>query len=625
MLLDDLGFNPIPSRFAQGRLYAFSGRGSIGIIPDTVTGIGPFFFPPVSGKYFQCYHRLILPDLNAVLGDSATGTHYTPHRLLQQSIEWLPWRIRRRGLFHHHVGSRLLTLRVTHDLIAPADGDGILVRLELELLSPRALRVEIHPDMDNAGRAFGVCTAAAWNYEVPAAEGIVWSEGPRVWRTDGCTMTAREDDPAFTLHRGQPFVTWMALSLEGPGLRPLTRSLARHGAAAEGYWRDRWTTMRRKVGPAMDALPAPRRRLFARAWLTTATCRWMRENFVARPFYSAEGIDGGSVCSYLWDLSYASAFIARLEGRPLAGLIRRYLDEREIFRGYSISPLDGQWLGVFYAFSPYALTRIVADYVKETGDLGFLRRALPPLERILLEFDRRWRTPSGLLDFGNNRHLIELHTAGYQGLVPNPNFEHAWSLQTLNRLRVAAGLPGRPACERRVAQILAACNRHFWNERAGWFFPAQQRGKAGVWSIQVLSALRLGLFSPEQVARMAGHIRDGRFLGPCGLYSIAKDDELHFTLNDIDWGGDGCFCGHTGIVIEGFARYGMQDVVDRILDRIQWWADDLPYIPQETRADAPSADHGRPNLVSAGAICEALLATQSASPAPPKRKAERSR
>lgn len=607
MKIDDLRFDPVPHRYPHHKLYAFSGRGSVGIIPGTVMGIGSFFFPPVSGKHFRFFHRLVLPDLQAVLGDTPEGTHYTPHRIQLQSIEWLPWSIHRRGIFHHYVGSQLVTLRVQHQLIAPADCDGIIVRLELELLSQKSLRVEIRPDMSNAEEAFGICADSAWNYEIPGAGSIVWSEGPDTWRCDGCTMTLRADDPKVTLRRGQPCVIWLALALEGEGLRPMGRSIKRHANAAEAYWRDAWATMRQKMGPAMDALPEPRRKLFARAWLTTLTSRWMRENFVARPFYSAEGIDGGSICSYLWDMSYASSFIAKLEGRALSGLIRRYVDESGIFKGYSISPTDGQWLGVFYAFSPYALTKIITDYAGETGDTAFVRSALPALERILLTFDRRWSSASGLLDFGNNRHLIELHTAGYQGLVPNPNLEHAWCLRALNQLRQAAGLPVHKAYERRATQIITTCRRIFWNQKAGWYFPAGQREKAGVWSIQILSALRLGLFPKEDIARMAEHIRDGRFLGPWGLYSIAKDDTLHFTLNDTDWGGGGCFCGHTGIVLEGFARYGMHDVVERILDRIQWWADALPYIPQETRADAPAYDRGRPNLVAAGAICQALL------------------
>jgi len=606
MNLDDLRFNPTNHNYPQHRLFAFSGRGSVGIIPDTMLGIGSFFFPPVSGKHFQLFHRLHLPDLQATLGDSAAGTHYTPHRLMLQEIDWLPWRIRRRGVFHHRVGSQLVALQVEHELFAPADGDGLLVRLELRLHSPRSLRVKIVPEMQNAKRAFGVCAATAWNYEIPSAEGIVWSEGPCVWRTDGCTMRLLADRDEVVLQVGKPVTIWLGASLEGEGLEPLRGSLARHAASAEKYWRTRWAEMREKFAPKVDALTPSRQRLFYRAWLTTLTARWQRRNFIAQPFYSAEGIDGGSICSYLWDLAYASKLIAQLEGRSLAALVRRFADPQHFFTGYSLSPIRGHWLGVFYAFDPYALVQVVADYTDATRDVRTLRALLPPVEEILQTFDRRYRSRSGVLDFGHGRHLIELHTAGYEGLVPNPNLEHAWSLQTLNRLRTLAGLRPKPLYARRATEILRACDRLFWNNRAGWFFPEEQRDSASIWSIQILSALRLGIVAPEKVARMAEHMRDGRFLGPYGVYSIARDDALHFTLQDVDWGGAGCYCGHTGIVLEGFARYGLRVVTERILERIEWWGDALPYIPQETRADSP-VGAGRPNLVAAGAVCQALL------------------
>src|SRR5436190_458793 len=133
-------------------------------------------------------------------------------------------RIRRRGIFNHQVGSKLVTLQVKHELIAPADCDGALVRLELTLKSPGSLRVEIQPEMQNAGEAFGVCADTAWNYEIPAAEGIVWSEGPRVWRTDGCTMRLLGDDWEVTLRAGKPVTLWSALSLQGNGLEPVRSS-----------------------------------------------------------------------------------------------------------------------------------------------------------------------------------------------------------------------------------------------------------------------------------------------------------------------------------------------------------------------------------------------------------------
>lgn len=622
--LNHLSLDPIAQRFPQDRLYVFAGRGSVGIIPDTVMGIGPFYFPPISGKEFELSYRLMMPDLGQGIGDSGRKEHYAPPQIMLQQIDWQPWRLLRRGIYHRRVGDQTVYLEVQSELTAPADADGVVMSLTLTLHSPARLRLSIQQEIRNPDRAFGRCADDAWNYEIPSAQGIIWPQGPCVWRTDGCQMNFLADpdlQPAdrgwqMTLRSGAPRTIHLGFTLKGDGLMTLSKSPASHARSAHTYWTHLYQRMTRLVGERVGSLAADRRQLFLRAWATGMTCRWDRANFYAQPYYAAEGIDGGSICSYLWDFSYASEFLSQLEGRALRPLIQRYIDPRFFFDAYSLSPIGGHWLGVFYAFNPYALVRNVSDYVRVTDDRRWLAEplrhlgrtsAIEAIESIVTTFDRRYRSNRGVLDFDHNRHLIELLTAGYEGLVPNPNFEHAWSLMEINRLRQAAGLKPRPAYARRAKALLQACERLFWNRRQGWYFPAAQRDRAGIWSIQILSALRLGLFPREHVQAMVRHLRDGRFLGPAGVYSIARDDHAHFTLNDVDWGGGGCFTGHVGILLEGLARYGLTEPMNDILDRIAWWGTQLPYIPQSARADAQAAFQDRPNAVAAAAICQALL------------------
>ena len=76
------------------------------------------------------------------------------------------------------------------------------------------------------------------------------------------------------------------------------------------------------------------------------TCRWDRPNFITRPFYSSEGIDGGAICSYLWDFSYTSRFLAELEGRKLRPLIKRFVDPKgslKFVSGKSYVPGPGEY------------------------------------------------------------------------------------------------------------------------------------------------------------------------------------------------------------------------------------------------------------------------------------------
>jgi|GEM_PF-2211678 len=606
-----VGFDPYAADYPEEHLFTFSGRGSVAPLPGTVMGIGAFYFPPVSGRGFRLSYDLAVTEPPGRITDSGRGEHYAPAQVLLQGCHWLPWGYRRRGLFHQRIGGKLISFRVESELIAPSSGDGVLLRLEFEVLS--RLELEILPRLPDENGAFGICPPAAWNYAPPSARALLWSEGPKRWRVDGCTLTLLGSGMSETgsgwrvaLEEGRKTSVLVGFSLEGKGLSPLEGDLEAHAASAREYW------VREAAKVDARGVPEKYQGLFWRGWVTAMTARWERENFVASPYYASEGIDGGALCSYLWDLSYPSRFLAGLEGRALAGLIEAYLQPESFFQGYAISPIGGEWLGVFYAFQPYALTRIVSDYVEATGDHAWLDRTLgngktvfDNLETIIGSFDERYRTREGLLDFGHNRHLIELQVADYEGVVPNPNFEHVWTWRALERLGRLAGREPRPDLLERAERLKAACEARFWQPEQGWYFPTGA-GRP-IWSIQVLSPLRLGLFPREAVEAMARHLVSPRFLGPYGLYSVARDDEWHFNLTDADWGGGGCFTGHIGIILEGLARYGMNEAAEAILERLLWWGSGLPYIPQSTLADRPRL-HGRVNAVAGAAICQALRA-----------------
>jgi hypothetical protein len=618
--LHELQLNPIAAGFPQDRLYTFCGRGSVGMLPDTCLGVGPFWHPPVSGAEFGCSVKLHLPALGVTVGDQKGKEHYAPPGVMVQDIQWLPWCIARRGVYHRRVGERVVCLEVRSRLYAPADADGWIMAIELQCHGGEALDVELRPQITDPRHAFGLCHEAAWNYEPPAARGIVWPQGAKHWRTDGVDLHLVSDlddatDAGWRLRvePGRTVTAWVGASLHGQGLQPFTRTLQSHAQTCEAHWRQQWSHFVDLFGARLDALPIPRQLLVARSWTTLMVSRWTRSNFIADPFYSSEGIDGGAVCSYLWDFSYSSRLVSRLEGQSLRPLIERFAAVEDFWSGYALSPLSGRWLGVFYAFNPYAMVKVLADYVEQSQDTAILTRPcgsttlLGKVEHWMREFHHRHQGDDGLLDFGHNRHLIELHTAGYEGRVPNPTFEHAWTLRAINQLRQQAGLARGVEYDTWSRTLLEAAQAAFWNDQVGWYFPAQQRDSAGVWSIQVLSALRLGVFPRTQVERMASHLNDHGFLGKFGLHSIAPHDQLHYTLNDVDWGGGGCFCGHTGIVIEGLRHYRLDAVADRLLDRIAWWGTNLPYLPQSARADAATCFQDRANAVAAGALAQALI------------------
>lgn len=620
LTLADLSINPIAVNYPQQRLYTFSGRGSVSILPNTTLGVGPFWFPPVSGAEFGCDIKLRLVDFDLTIGDQSAKAHYAPPGIMVQDIQWRPWGIERRGIYHRKVAGRAVCIEVASTLHAPGDADGWILGIDLNLHGAEALEIELRPQITDPKHAFGACHDGAWNYEPPSARGIVWSQGAKVWRTDGYQLHFVSDESQATdagwrvrLEPGQARRVWLGATLHGQGMKPFARPLEQHAATSRAHWETQWSRFVAAFGARLQQLPEHQQRLAGRAWVTLMVSRWSRENFIADPYYATEGIDGGAICSYIWDISYTSRLIAQLEGADLKPLLRKFVGVKDFWSGYALSPLNTQWLGVFYAFNPYALVKLVSDYVLTTEDTAFLTESLDGgtilsrLEEIVHEFARRYTGEHGLLDFGHNRHLIELHTAGYEGIVPNPTFEHVWTLRTLNRLRLLIGQAFDSVMNTRATSLSHAAHAAFWNDTHGWYFPVNQHDSAGVWSIQVLSALRLGVFTDDQARRLSEHLTDGGFLGSHGVHSIAPHDRLHYTLNDVDWGGGGCFVGHVGIILEGLALYGLHEASDRILERVSWWGTHLPYLPQSARADAPAAFQDRPNAVAAGAVAQALL------------------
>src|ERR1019366_7481248 len=60
-----------------------------------------------------------------------------------------------------------------------------------------------------------------------------------------------------------------------------------------------------------------------------------------------------------------------------------------------------------------------------------------------------------------------------------------------------------------------------------------------VLSYHQLDLLDAGILSEKQSDAMIGHLKEGEFLGPLGVYSISKADRIHWDIEDVDWGGGG--------------------------------------------------------------------------------------
>jgi hypothetical protein len=105
------------------------------------------------------------------------------------------------------------------------------------------------------------------------------------------------------------------------------------------------------------------------------------------------------------------------------------------------------------------------------------------------------------------------------------------------------------------------------------------------------------------------HIREGEFLGPYGMYSIAKSDDVHWDWMDEDWGGGGQYTGMPLRIAESLYRLGYKELGWNILERCARWTEKYPYLPQDAFTDsiADLDEEDMPLEIAAGSGAQAVL------------------
>lgn len=120
--------------------------------------------------------------------------------------------------------------------------------------------------------------------------------------------------------------------------------------------------------------------------------------------------------TFIWDYSLSSQVHALLD----PAVMRRHLEHwvgLDINRHFGTEWLTGGPVGYWYSVNHYAMTRLVNDYLRYTGDLAFLDTELAAadgelkaLAAHLDDWAHAWqqrRGPSGLADYGGIDNLLE--------------------------------------------------------------------------------------------------------------------------------------------------------------------------------------------------------------------------
>jgi hypothetical protein len=158
-------------------------------------------------------------------------------------------------------------------------------------------------------------------------------------------------------------------------------------------------------------------------------------------------------------------------------------------------------------------------------------------------------------------------------------------------------------------KLKSLMNDRLWNDSKGWFENLYPDGtKEAIWTSHLFDALGTDYLSGGQVNKIVSHLREGVFLGKFGIYSIARNDTVHWDLIDSDWGGGGQYAGAPGRLSRYLYKQGFAEMGWEILQRHMRYIEFFPYLPQNPRTDAPIQDRSSmPVEIASGAGMEAII------------------
>lgn len=228
--------------------------------------------------------------------------------------------------------------------------------------------------------------------------------------------------------------------------------------------------------PVLETSSDALRRLY---WWGALGVIWFRRDFdgnVLGRSYDTLMPNYWATTTFIWDYSLSSITHALLDPEPMKRQLSHWI-ESDIHSHFGTSSLTGGPVGRWYSVNDYAMTRLVNDYLRFTGDLGYLDESPgdgPAVVDHLRYWARAWhdlRGSSPLADYGEIDNLLEC-VSSYTHEVASFNAANVWNLRTTAAILEARADAGANAL-RDEADGLAASVIDLYLPGEG-FFAAQQ-------------------------------------------------------------------------------------------------------------------------------------------------------
>lgn len=337
-------------------------------------------------------------------------------------------------------------------------------------------------------------------------------------------------------------------------------------------------------------------RLYERSLLHLLLTEWDVESFALRPYYATGGMNGGCLCNYLWNFGGPYRLWPLLDPDALKAHLRTFLS-LDLEKCFAFAPCDGSPLGPYYPINQEKIIFLVDAYVRETGDVEWLRDSVGG--RSIIEWVVKMALTHDditkdavLADYGvaGETHL-ELHgKALYDGVMPDLNLRRIALLHLADSLCRMAGYKPKADLVSRAEALKGLARRELWDEKEGWFRTRCSNGESTVrWTIQMFKALGYGrrvLDVDVEEALVAHLMNPAEFLGEYGIHSLSKRD-LAYDESDVDNGGPGACPSFAPAICDRLYRDGRYREANKILSRLLWLGEKLPYWGDSQYADRP--------------------------------------
>jgi len=583
----------------QEHIWVNSGFSTVSPIQNTVTGVRDFISPPFAARDFSfklnfVVNNHLVPDAGS-FGKNDCG-------LLYSGGTWQPDRITRNGTYNYITDEGLISIYVTTELIPLYGNAGFVLKCKIKNRNAKIITVQITPDINPGKPDFYPLNN--WLFSPPKGKVEAHKIDSGTWQNETVKISLFKDTDQLVINPGEEKICWYAFMISPRNQQVEKRIdytlLEENTKKAWELRLDKYLKNIPVISSNIDGL----KEYYNRSLISGMVCFWENPAFKLNPHLATSGMDGGAMCSYLWDWGgYIQHIMPLMLGKEIKERVMAFKDI-DLTKSYAYSP-DGTGVGVKYSYSVYSFASLVWNVFLTTGADKDL---FEEVKRLVL-MDEKQRKPGELLiDYGVQHNLLEMRGAGWEHYVASPNAERAWNLEHLSDMAAMLGVNQNEQKQWRLLSdsIKIAIKKELWDNEASWFRTLYPDGHIEIcYSIQGFDALN-ALGDKTLVKNALTHIPN--FLGNNGVSSIAFTDKVHFEELDTDWSGGGAYSGDGPDLVLFLYNYNHPDIAWDVFKRFLWMGKHLAYFPQEVYYNRPQVpSHKRANVISGLAGAQTIL------------------